>query len=266
MKRARLPDGTSVWCDVPLGASAVWNEIQTYFPDEERVRGGEVVFDVGANIGLFSLAAWKQSAGQARIFSFEPMPSTCAICQANAREFDSSRANWQTLRAGLGAREETAMFHHFTHLSVLSGRVRDRKRAFEEMDRALSAPRLGAPLEIFNLFPAWSRRLSGALVGQFLLRSRPVAATVWTVSSAMRRLNVATLDWLKIDVEGAELDVLRGVERADWPRIRRVLLEAENAEQERQARALLESVGFEVETRDNPVFAGHDLKMMFASR
>lgn len=266
MKRARLPDGTRVWCDVPLGVAAVWNEIQTYFPGGQRVRKGEVVFDVGANIGLFSLAAWEQSRGKARVYSFEPMPSTCAICEANAREFDSSQTGWQTLRVGLGAREETAMFHHFARLSVLSGRVRDRTRALEELDAMLRADHLGAPLGVFNPVPKAMRRASGRWIGGFLLASRPVAASVWTVSGAMRLLNVAQLDWLKIDVEGAELDVLRGVETADWARIRRVLLEAETADQELAARALLEGVGFRVETRDNPVFAGHDLKMLFASR
>ena len=33
------------------------------------------------------------------------------------------------------------------------------------------------------------------------------------------------VDLLKIDVERAELDVLRGVRREDWPRIRQVVLE-----------------------------------------
>jgi len=251
---------------VPPGVSAVWNEIQTYFPLGQRVQSGEVVFDVGANIGLFSLSAWGQSEGKARIYSFEPMPSTCAICEANARRFDPCETGWQTLRVGLGAREETAMFHHFARLSVLSSRVRDRNRALEELDAMLCADRLGAPLGVFNPVPKAMRRASGRWIGGFLLASRPVAASVWTVSEAMRRLNVAQLDWLKIDVEGAELDVLRGVDTLDWPRIRRVLLEAENAEQELAARALLEAVGFRVETRDNPVFAGHNLKMMFAAR
>jgi len=266
MKRAFLPDGTPVWCDAPLGVRAVWDEIQSYFPDGQRVRAGDVAFDVGANIGLFSLAAWQQSEGMARVFSFEPIPSTCAICEANARAFDPQERGWQTIRAGLGARDELALFHHFSHLSVLSGRVRDRKRAFAEMDAALSAQKLGAPLEIFNVFPAWSRRLSGALVGQFLLRTRPVAAQVWTLSHALRTLNVERVDWLKIDVEGAELDVLRGVAPDDWPRVRRVLLEAEDARQELQIGQLLESAGFRVESRANPVFSGHDLRTIFAWR
>jgi len=266
MKRAALPDGTPVWCDAPLAVRAVWDEIQTYFPGGESVKAGQVVFDVGANIGLFSLAAWQQSEGGARIYGFEPMPATCAIYQANARAFDPDEKMWTTLRAGLGARDEMALFHHFPRLSVLSGRVRDRARAFADMDRALAAPTLGAPLEIFNIFPAWSRRLSGALVGQFLLSTRPVAVSVWTLSRALRTLGVARVDWLKIDVEGAELDVLRGVSKADWPRIRRVLLEAESGEQEDEIRGLLEDAGFRVHSRPNPVFAGHDLRTLFAVR
>jgi len=266
MKRANLPDGTPVWCDAPLAVRAVWDEIQTYFPEGQSVKAGDVVFDVGANIGLFSLAAWQQSGGMAQIYGFEPMPATCAIYEANARAFDPEGNRWTTIRAGLGERDEMGVFHHFPRISVLSGRVRDRNRAFADMDKALAAPTLGAPLEIFNIFPAWSRRLSGAMVGQFLLATRPVAASVWTLSRALRTLGVERVDWLKIDVEGAELDVLRGVSEADWPRIQRVLLEAESGEQEGEMRGLLESAGFRVHSRANPVFAGHDLRTLFAVR
>lgn len=266
MKSARLPDGTSIWCDEPVGVKAVWQEIESYFPGDEQVRAGDVVFDVGANIGLFSLAAHRQSGGQAFIYSFEPIPSTCHILKANARQFDPDESQWRTFRAGLGQKNEIAVLHHFPRLSVLSGRLRDSKRAKQELDEVLMQDRIGPPLEFANRLPRPVRRRVGQLLGGFLLRTRPVAAQIWTLSSAMQKLNVSHIDWLKVDVEGAELDVLRGVSPFDWPRIRRVVCEIESSAMTGEAVALLEGAGFRVEVRDNPVFHGHELKMVFARR
>ncbi|CAN0151235.1 unnamed protein product, partial [Ectocarpus sp. 13 AM-2016] len=41
----------------------------------------------------------------------------------------------------------------------------------------------------------------------------------------MADLGVDKIDLLKIDVEGAELDVLLGIEQQDWPKIKQVVAE-----------------------------------------
>ncbi len=266
MKRALLPDGTPVWCDEPLGVSAVWDEIASYFPGEDHVIAGETVFDVGANIGLFSLLAFRQSEGRARIWSFEPVPATHQVLEANARRFDPSKTHWNTVRGGLGAKNEIAVLHYFPRLSVLSGRVRDAKQARREFDEVLSQERVGAPLEFANVLPRFLRRLIGRLIGSWVLQTRPIAAQIWTLSTALERFEVERLDWLKVDVEGAELDVLRGVDERDWPRIKRVVCETESLPILEEARALLERAGFLVEVRDNSVIQGQHLKLLFARR
>ncbi len=266
MKRARLPDGTPLWSDAPLGVTTVWDEISSYFAEGEAVRAGEVVFDVGANIGLFSLAAWRQSGGGAQIYSFEPIPATHAVLAANARLFDPMGTSWHTVRAGLGARVELARLHYFPRLSVLSGSMRGSGQARCEFDELLAGVRIGAPFGFLNAIPRPVRRALGALVGVWALRTRPIAAPIWTLSDALDRLGVARVDWLKIDVEGAEFDVLRGVSPDDWPRIARVILEAESDEAARAAVTLLKSAGFSVAVRPNTVFQNERLQLLFARR
>lgn len=244
----------------------MWDEIESYFLDGEGVRAGEVVFDVGANIGLFSLAAFRQSQGKALIWSFEPIPSTCAIVEANARDNDPEEKQWHTVRAGLGKANEIAVLNHFPRLSVLSGRFRGAEQAKREMDEFLSQPRVGAPFEFANVFPVPVRRALGRGIGAFLLQTRPVAAQIWTLSSALKKFNVQRVDWLKIDVEGAELDVLRGVEENDWPRIGRIVCEIESTAMLNEAISLLESAGFTVDVRDNDIMQGQELKIVFARR
>ena len=266
MRSARLPDGTKIWCDEPWGVGTVWNEITAYFLSGESVSAGEVVFDVGANIGLFSLAAFRQSEGRARIWSFEPIPSTCAILEANARRFDPEQSQWHTVRAGLGERNEIAVLHYFPRLSVLSGRHRNAARAKHEFDEVLSQERIGEPLEFINAVPRPLRRSLGRAIGFIVLRTRPVAAQIWTLSDALKKLKVEQVDWLKVDVEGAELDVLRGVDERDWPRIRRVVCELESSEMGEEATILLQNAGFRVEMQQNPIIRGEHLKLLFAWR
>jgi FkbM family methyltransferase len=55
-----------------------------------------------------------------------------------------------------------------------------------------------------------------------LLAAGEERCALCTLSEVLAQQHLAHVDLLKIDVEGAELDVLRGVLPADWPRIRQV--------------------------------------------
>ncbi len=52
-----------------------------------------------------------------------------------------------------------------------------------------------------------------------LLKTDTQRCAMTTVSALMAEHNLERIDLLKIDVEGAELDVLRGIRPEDWPRI-----------------------------------------------
>lgn len=60
-------------------------------------------------------------------------------------------------------------------------------------------------------------------------------APVATVSSIMARLQLPHVDVLKVDVEGDELDVLRGVDGDDWPKVRQVVAEVHDVSGRLQA-------------------------------
>ena len=67
---------------------------------------------------------------------------------------------------------------------------------------------------------------------------------VATLSSILRTEQVAVVDLLKVDAEGMEGEVLLGVDRADWPRIRQVVVEVHDVDGRLAAiTALLAGVG-----------------------
>lgn len=83
-------------------------------------------------------------------------------------------------------------------------------------------------------------------------------------------LGLRTIDLLKVDVEGSEEAVLRGVSEAHWPRIQQLVLEVENFAAVASITATLTSRGFAVssyatEREKNPA-ATSEVSMMYAHR
>lgn len=79
---------------------------------------------------------------------------------------------------------------------------------------------------------------------------------VTTVSHLMRKHRLPRLDLLKIDVEGSELDVLLGIDPADYPNIHRIVAEVHGSCDEQSTMCgppttvigLLEERGYTVHT------------------
>ena len=64
------------------------------------------------------------------------------------------------------------------------------------------------------------------------------------LSSIAEEKGLADIDLLKVDVEGAELEVLYGVRAAQWTRIHQVVLEVENFANKDAVCELLSAKGF----------------------
>jgi hypothetical protein len=100
-------------------------------------------------------------------------------------------------------------------------------------------------------------------------RVQHVVCPVTTVSQAMRDGGIEAVDLVKIDVEGAEWEVLRGVDDADWGRLRRLVIEVHDVDgRVERVRELLESKGFRVavEQDDWALLRLMDVHMVYARR
>jgi len=94
-----LPADEKVWAQIEAGpAKGIWMELnprtsQSYVRGEgelavqrvlaERIRPGTVFYDLGANIGLFSLLAARLVGAGGKVFSFEPDASVAARLRRN---------------------------------------------------------------------------------------------------------------------------------------------------------------------------------------
>jgi hypothetical protein len=93
-------------------------------------------------------------------------------------------------------------------------------------------PRVAALLLAALATPVWrlvAVGMLGAIGLALALRSaisrQRVEGRLCTLSDAIRTHAIEAIDLVKIDVEGAELDVVLGIEDADWPKIRQFVVE-----------------------------------------
>lgn len=135
---------------------------------------GMVFVDVGAHVGLHALAAGLRVGPAGRVFAFEPSPPTADLLERHVA-FNGLRDRVEVLRTVVSDSVGTAQF--FINEETMAASVDDRN--FELAPQAFRAPhrRIECPTTTLDAFCA-ERRVTPSVI--------------------------------KIDVEGAELAVLRG--------------------------------------------------------
>jgi FkbM family methyltransferase len=247
-----------------------------YFRYGVQFLPGMTVLDVGANIGLFSLEVLRRCGGDVNLFAFEPAPETFAHLERNIRAlFPGARASIQ--RRALADRPGEATFYHRPRapcLSSLDGSVRSDAPGGDPeslVEAALREP----PAEFkertptwFTLLPQWAAKGIYRLVGRWAEEIVETTCTVTTISRVLRDHAIERVDFLKVDVEGAELDVLRGIEADDWPKIRTLVVEIHDVDHRVETiRGMLNSAGFEhVHVGQDWPHEGTNLYLLHAAR
>ena len=259
--------------------SSLANEVAEYFRHGIDVRPDDVVLDVGANIGLFALSAAERARGGLRLYCFEPVPQLFRLLQQNLTTSPLlSTSTIRLMNVGLtgpdGARDVS--FHYFKRLPCDTTQHIDEKREdFAAFFEARSAEwrRAGEALplarwtgsghllaarclEALSSHP-WGRWVFDRFVGRV-----EVTASMRTLSEVVAEEGIDHVDLLKVDVEGAELHVLEGLDPSFWPHVRQVVLEGHDRGDRREAIvALLRRGGFHtIEVESSEVAADRGIR------
>ncbi len=207
----------------------IYDEIfegRTYAHPNVKVPANATIIDVGANIGLFAIWAAREWRPRT-ILAYEASPTTHECLVENvARNIDAAKTGTKTTSINLAVSREA-----------------------------------GRELTLHQ--PPWVAGLSTILDGKTLpwidelrakneLYTHKVQST--TISHEIATRGLASVDLLKIDVEGHFMEVLEGIAPADFSKVRNIILEAEYVETlghtREQLAALLRARGYTVEAQD----------------
>jgi FkbM family methyltransferase len=189
---------------------------------------GDVVVDVGANIGLFSLfVGWTLS--DFTLYVFEPIPDVFEALRLN-----TSRLAGRVVlfNVGLSDREGEAVFAYYPRLASFTTSYPDRleKRWGDLRDILMRSGGEGVGREGGRGPRARLRSWLVDGVIHFASRKKDRICRLTRLSTIIADCGIERIDLLKVDVEGGEWDVLRGVDEADWEKIRQVVVEVHDSE------------------------------------
>jgi len=267
----RLPEGTRVRYLNRLEARFLYDEIfvrELYLRHGVELNAGDCVVDAGANIGLFALFASRRIGPAGRLLAFEPLPPIFRVLRHNATTL-FPRA--ELFESGLDASSGRAAFAFYPRATGWSGRRGVTAATLDALGVYLERSDTGGVQRLYRrlgrLAPAVQRRLFDYATARIAGRRVDFDCPVETLSAVMRRERLVRIDLLKIDVEGAELDVLRGIDTADWPHLRQIVLEVEDLDGTlRRVRDALMSRGFQIEVDQDPYLRGTPYYYVYARR
>jgi FkbM family methyltransferase len=234
-----LPNGLFAFERPKNSALMIYHQIVDYFtPEIDKILMQKkiTVFDVGANIGLFSMEIMHRTEGQAHVYCFEPIPETYNLLQLNLQQFDPSTIH--LFNCGLGQREQYITFMYRPLAPGMSSCYEmfdtDAKKMVLSMfynERLASKFHTAIP-RFFKYLPHSINMqlisLAFYLYCKTIGKAVPVECQLSTISRVIGEQNVKKIDLLKIDVEKAEMDVLMGIAGPDWEKINAIVLEVHN--------------------------------------
>jgi amino acid adenylation domain-containing protein/FkbM family methyltransferase len=257
-----LPNGLAVFHQNQSETDFVYDEI---FKDDGYLRhgvtlnDGDCVFDVGANIGLFSLFVG-QRCRNATIYAFEPIPPVFETIQLNSRLHGWAGKFYE---CGLAETSKQQVFTFYPHNTVISSSATSRGEARQIVKSYLLNRQEDA--DVTN-----GPTAAGEFVDELLearLESQEYTCQLRTVSEIIEENGLERIDLLKIDVEKAEHDVLKGIKDGDWPKIRQLVIEVHDVSGRLgEIVALLEARGYEVRYEQSQSLQNTTLYNLYACR
>lgn len=190
---------------------------------EDSMQPGDLFFDVGANIGAYSLIAAKCFAGAVKVFAFEPAFS-----------------NFSQLCRNIALNNcQDAVFP----LSLaLSDQTRIGEFNYYDLETGGALHTLGEAIDYKG------DRFTPVLIQKMLS---------YRLDDFIEQFKIPSPTHIKIDVDGIEKAVLQGAQKTlSSPSLRSIDVELEEGEGQREITELLVAKGFKLETQHNRLTLG----------
>jgi hypothetical protein len=253
------------------------------FLDRIYTRGGRLdlpsrpwIIDVGANIGLFTMFALGEWDAP-RVVAAEPAPVPFAALRHNV---GAAPEVWLH-RAALGREPGAGTLRYYPGNTMMSGTCvdpaadRELVRAYlrhqaAELEGGLSGGPSGGADGAGGANGADETAEALLLLEDLLpgrLRVEDVPCAVTTLSAMVEQHGIDRIDLLKVDVEGAELEVLAGLRPDHREMVQHAAVEVDTRRADLAAVVgLLADAGLRVEVTQQPDYRGGPLHLVLADR
>jgi amino acid adenylation domain-containing protein/FkbM family methyltransferase len=263
--RLELPNGREIVCLANKEeARFLYKEIfeeHCYFRSGISLNDGACVFDVGANIGMFTLFAGTMCR-DVTVYAFEPVPAIFEVLKLNSAV---SGLNVKLYDCGLAREAGTEVFTYYPQFPGSSGRFGDPVR-----DREVLKSGVLNMLREDSETEGYSSEELEAIIGERVserLTSEQITCQLKTISEVIRENDIQRIDLLKIDAEKSESDVLAGIREDDWRKIDQIVMEVHDLEHRLDhITRLLENHGYEVNVEQEAWCEGTELYNLYATR
>jgi FkbM family methyltransferase len=249
----RLPDGLKVFFPKKNifqfydETTFFYDEVQDYFKNGIICYEGDTIVDVGANIGLFAMHAYKKYNKNINIYSFEPVPQTFKALSLNIQNLNTEKI--KIFPFGLSNASKVEIFSFYPNAPGLSSMYPNHSQEHREALRNNLLENLEyAPHHIRHLIHLVPSFLRSFFIDRDIDRiflAKTVHCHLMRLSDVIQENDIHRIDLLKIDVERSESEVLMGIEEQDWPKINQIVIEVHDIENQlKNIKNLLKTKGF----------------------
>jgi amino acid adenylation domain-containing protein/FkbM family methyltransferase len=229
-----------------------------------ELKPGAVVFDVGANVGVFSMMVSTCFPGST-IYAFEPIPPIFEIMKANT-DLYGGQATVFAYNAGLSDSNKKVTFTHYPKNSMLSGRYGD-EYADKGYVRNVMKHQLGSHGEQAKGEESSLIENHIEMMTEDSMHSEDYECQLLSFSEIVEKHQIEKVDLLKIDVERSELDVITGIEDKHWGIIKQIVIEVhQDGASLDYVKQLLAAKGFICFTKQEDALVGTNLYNIYAVR
>ena len=202
--------------------------INRYFDYGINIQKGNIVIDIGANIGIFSLMACDMCCGEISVYAFEPVFATYCDLEKN---IEGSSSCIQAYNFGISDKEKEIAITHYPNAPGLSTLYPDgMDNATTKMINNLDENVNDLP-EFFKGYREReenrerSNKIRTIWGLKTLFESKKIPCRVVPLSKFIKKKQLDIVHLLKVDTNGSELDVLNGINEEDYRKINQIVIE-----------------------------------------
>jgi natural product biosynthesis luciferase-like monooxygenase protein/FkbM family methyltransferase len=208
-------------------------EDNIYFRHGVELAPNDLIFDVGANIGAFSMYVQKCQPS-VNVVAFEPIPEIFSSLKKN---FEHRNINGFIHNSGMSDKNETATFTYNKKNPELSGGFEETKRAKLAAKAWISDEKSLRPNQHKEDIDSYSHDID---------EPQEVECRLDTISNIIKHHEFQRIDLLKVNVEKSECLTLKGIGDKDWKKIKQIVIKVGGNENLKFVKELLFKRGFTI--------------------